>query len=126
MKILGITIWCVAFAMFTIQLFQNESGIAFSIIMVLALLVYLPLLLYSWLFGHQKGHKVHFTVILLVANLSILIFFRNSIPIMLYAVCIGAYIIIMFLMVRKYRPSFIADFKNKIKCDHFTGLSTRF
>ena len=126
MKIIGIAVWCFAFAIFAIQLFQNTLNTTYFILMAFALLGYLPWILYGWLWGHQKGHRVHFLAILLAAYIAGMSFFRDSIPLLLYIISLSAFLLIMFLAVKKYRPGFVADFKNKIKRDHFTGLTTRF
>ena len=119
MKLLGVAIWCVAFAMFAAQLFQAKVSDAHVFFMGIALFAYLPILLYSWLWGAQRGHVAHFLFIVIAAYLSVLLYFRDSMPPVLLGLGVGAPLLAGYLLLRRYRPGFVSDFKRRIKRDHF-------
>jgi hypothetical protein len=119
MKLLGVAIWCVAFAMFAAQLFQAEVSDAHIFFMGIALFAYLPLLLYSWLWGAQRGHVVHFLLIVIAAWLSVVLYFRDSMPTLLLGLGVGAPLLAGYILLRRYRPGFVSDYKRRIKRDHF-------
>ena len=52
--------------------------------------------------------------------MSILLYFRRSIPEILLGIGICAALLLLFLGARKYRPGFMADFRNRIRRDHFS------
>lgn len=120
MKQLGIAIWFVALAGFVGQLFQAPKSETNVVFLGIALFVYLPMLIYNWLWGHQRGHIVHFIGIVVAAWMSILLYFRRSIPEILLGIGIGAALLLLFLALRKYRPGIMADFRNRIRRDHFS------
>ena len=119
MKQLGVAIWCLALAMFAAQLVEAPKSDSYVIFLCIALFAYLPLLIYSWLWGRQRGHVAHFVGIVVAAYFSILLYFRDSIPELVLGIGILAGLLVLFLVVRKYRPGFMSDFKKRIRRDHF-------
>lgn len=119
MKQLGVAVWCVALAAFVAQVFQTPKSDTEVIILCIALFAYLPTLLYSWLWGPQRGHVAHFIAIVVAACLSILLYFRDSIPELLLGVGVGAGLLVLFLVARRYRPGFVSDLRRRIRRDHF-------
>jgi hypothetical protein len=119
MKQLGVAIWCVALTVFVAQFFQTPKSDTYVVILCIALFVNLPLLIYSWLWGPQRGHFAHFMGIVVAAYLSILLYFRESIPVLLLGVGVAAALLTLYLVVRKYRPGFVSDVRHRIRRDHF-------
>lgn len=125
MKALGVAIWCMAMAIFAVQLFQPQWSNAHVFFIYIALLVYLPMLMYNWLWGHQRGHIAHFISIVLAAYLSVLTYVQDAIPDILLWVGVGALVLAVYLVLRKYRPRFAADFRRRIGRDHFAHTEWR-
>jgi len=71
MKQLGAIFWigalfCFA-SLFISELKGSSENTGMIFVFALALIVYLPLILYNWLWGHQKGHRLHFIAIIFQA-----------------------------------------------------------
>ena len=128
-KQLGIIIWCGAFfgfaSLFISELNNNSENNGMIFVFALALIAYLPLILYNWLWGDQKGHRIHFIAIIFSGYLSVIFWFRKELGLPLYGIAIIWFFIIMFIAVKRYRPGIMADYKNGIKRDHFTNLNSR-
>lgn len=119
MKQLGIAIWVLAVGMIVAQFFQTPKSATNPVFLYFALFTYLPLLIYSWLWGHQRGHIAHFIGIVVAGYFSILLYFREWIPELLFDIGVCAGIVVLFLVVRRYRPGFVSDYRNRIRRDHF-------
>jgi hypothetical protein len=119
MKQLGIAIWLAALAFFVARSVEAPKTGANLAFVCAVLFVYLPLLIYSWLWGPQRGHVAHFTAIVVAAYFSILLYFGDSIPGVVVGIGICAGLVVLALVVRRYRAGFVSDFRKRIRRDHF-------
>lgn len=121
MKIIGIVLWLCALLLSAIQLADAlaRNAIIYGAVMVLAVLIYLPLLIYNWLWGDQRGHVIHFFAIFCAAWFMVLSFFRNAIPVEWMATGVLSGLAALGGLTWKCRPQIMADFKQGIRRNHF-------
>lgn len=121
-KNLGIAIWGVSYLVFLwIALTWANVDIAMIGILFIALFVYLPMLLFNWLFGQQKGHLGHFLMIIISLPLALAMLFRDEIGTVAFGIVTIAFCVSGYLIVRKYRKKFVDDAKRRVARDHFKG-----
>ena len=124
MKLLGVIFWCCALFGFVMSLTQlSTENVEMMFVISMALFIYLSALLYGWLWSNQKGHRALFLSIFLAVYLATIVWFRNEMVLGLYGLAIIWFFIGMYVLVIKYRASFVTDFKNGVKRDHFMNTS---
>lgn len=121
-KRLGSAVWAISYFTFLwTAVAWSNIGLAGICIMVVALVFYMPMLLFNWLFGQQKGHLVHFYAILISLPFAVAMRFRDEIGTVTYGLVVVAFCAAGYFLAQKYRPGFVNDAKRRIARDHFTG-----
>lgn len=94
-----------------------------------AITIWSALLLYNWLFGNQKGHILHFILILFYFIFSVIFLIHNKFMVfgINVVLCVSVFVVFLSLFAFIFfKKSIYKDYQDGIKRDHFNKSSTRF
>ena len=122
-KIVGIMLWIAGTLLLFIKLMSDITWpVPASIVAeIFGSLILTGLLLYNWLFGHQKGHRVHFLAIVLFAIMAGAIYFEKNLGMSNFNIIVAVYVASLAVLVLKFRGQINRDFNKGVERDHFSA-----
>ncbi len=127
---LAITIWLIGVVTLGLGLYVwgIKSNPLFFMEMLIFGLICIWMTLYSYLWGHQRGHPTRFIAIVVFSSFCVC-FYLRSIGILgghLYFVIPLLFVVILILVQSKTKRQFAEDYKSGIKRNHFNDTKERF
>lgn len=126
----AIAIWLIGVVTLSLSLYVLgiKTNPLFFMEMLIGGIVCIGMSLYSYLWGHQKGHLTRFIGIMVVSSLFGSIYL-NEIGVLgghVYFVIPLLLVVILILVQSKTKRQFLGDYKSGIKRNHFNGTQERF
>lgn len=120
-KVTGVLLWIIGLALMVryVTSINSPSRVALAGIS-LFILLFSVITIFNWLWGHQKGHIAHLSVIVLYALLALILNIETYVPFIWFFIFISFFFFAFIYIVLKFRTKFVSDFNNGIIRNHFT------